>query len=461
MGLTRFLLLAVAVTRAKKMAGDSSHGVPVDSELAPSLGHPFSDPSHVASLEAEENICAICLDKLSGDFVHLSCGHQFHTACKTKLLESGMLRCPMCRRSWGRDIIIDQLKTLGTGNGEARANATAVLLNLTRNVAEANTIYDEGGIEALTKVLQDDSHAAQAHAAAALGFLAGNTQSRHALDLSIFWSDCIEALIKVLRRGSQEAQACAAFALFILAAGSPIKRALIGLPGFGKGGIQPLIKVLHNGTQDAQEYAAGALGYLAWGSDGMRDEVRDKGGIQALVKVLHDGSREAQRHAAYLLAELALDCQSQILIQEVGGIQALRVVLNEGDSQARKNAANALARLRVIRKRRNILHALLKAIPHSIHGVGAWIAHAKGCLLDGRLLGVRPLVKFLCGLPAKLGRQRGRSAKQSTELFATGFQGTSRVNAAAIIGFFVGAGVIVLLLWRGALATLEQPLLAT
>ena len=86
-------------------------------EQAPIVPRP-SVEIPVASLDKEA--CAICMDELLRDIVSLPCGHHFRASCKTLLLESGQLHCPMCRREFGGSTIIDCIRTLSAGSHEVR-----------------------------------------------------------------------------------------------------------------------------------------------------------------------------------------------------------------------------------------------------------------------------------------------------------------------------------------------------
>ena len=132
---------------------------------------PSSAAIPVASLDDVE-ACAICMDELLIDIVSLPCGHHFHASCKTLLLESGQLHCPMCRRDFGGPTIISLIETLSEGSTEARTIVTAVLRNLTRHNANSDAIRLKGSIQALIPLVNNGSSEMRALAAEALGNLA-------------------------------------------------------------------------------------------------------------------------------------------------------------------------------------------------------------------------------------------------------------------------------------------------
>merc|ERR1719183_1205957 len=127
------------------------------------------------------------------------------------------------------------------------------------NSQNQEAIREEGGIEALIKVLFEGSQQAQAYAAGALGFLTENRENKHAIRQEEgMMVRIIQVLINALREEGQGAQADAGASLLILARSGQHQNMIRE-----QGGIQHLIEVLREGSREAQAVAAGVLCNLA------------------------------------------------------------------------------------------------------------------------------------------------------------------------------------------------------
>jgi len=195
-----------------------------------------------------------------------------------------------------------------------------------------DVIRENGGIEALIKVLHESSQEAQAYAVYALGNMAMYTENSDV----IRQGGIVQALIKALREGSQQIQSYAADALGDLALN--VENADV-LPE--DGGVLPLIKVLHGDSPETQATAAYALQTLALTSQNA-NVIRKQGGIQALIKIVREGGPEAQVNAAYALRNLIQNSNDADVVHEEGGVQPLFKVLYK---QKRSDGLNMLAKL--------------------------------------------------------------------------------------------------------------------
>lgn len=301
-------------TLGKSCWSDSRH-LAEDAVMATTtirVGHAFvqsasAGATQVDSPETEVGACAICLDQLLEDVDTLPCSHQFHGRCKAELLAWGHWYCPVCRASLGERDIKTLINMLCMESKEVQAEAARALASLAeKSFQNQDVIREDGGIQALLRVLREGSQQAQTHAADALWCLAQNAKN---LDV-MCQGGSIQALLRVLTEGCREAQAGTAAVLQHLAENSP-QRDMI---------IQAIIKVLQDGGQEAQARAARVLRSLAEsGQYGNHVLIRERG-IQALNEVLRKGSHAGRAEAAAVLRNLAVNMQNHDMMRDGGVI---------------------------------------------------------------------------------------------------------------------------------------------
>eukprot|EP00747_Dinoflagellata_sp_TGD_P123391 gnl/TRDRNA2_/TRDRNA2_173812_c0_seq3.p1 gnl/TRDRNA2_/TRDRNA2_173812_c0~~gnl/TRDRNA2_/TRDRNA2_173812_c0_seq3.p1 ORF type:complete len:212 (+),score=36.08 gnl/TRDRNA2_/TRDRNA2_173812_c0_seq3:193-828(+) len=148
-------------------------------------------------------------------------------------------------------------------------------------------------------MLAVDSQKVKTNAAGALGSLAHNRLNQRA----ICEEGGVQALIKILSEGGREAttaQGEAAVAIAGMVGDSQIQEQVRE-----EGGIQVLIKALRVDNPKVKANAASALGFLAQNCQNQA-VIREHGGIKALNKVRREGSQEAQEIAAAALETLQI-----------------------------------------------------------------------------------------------------------------------------------------------------------
>lgn len=180
------------------------------------------------------------------------------------------------------------IEVFGDGIRAGPNSAAYVLYQLAKGSENQNVVSI---IRGLIRLLAKGSDLAQGRGAKALNRIAteGN-QSQDALYKIIRNEGGIQALIKVMREGSTEAKKEASGTIGTLANDAHNQDVIREA-----GGIPLLIQVLCDENKFnllGQSNAAAALANLARSSSQNMDEIREKGGIEPLIKILTKGSEE-------------------------------------------------------------------------------------------------------------------------------------------------------------------------
>ena len=235
------------------------------------------------------------------------------------------------------DFIEDTIDLMKYGSMECKEWAAEALHTVAETAQENAHKLGVRGLKPLIGLADEGSHAAQAHAAAAVALI---IQSDPEYVSKVCKHGGIGLLTRVLRAGTGSVQEQAAAALASIASVTEQVE-----PVVRSGAVPLLVSLLHSTNSRAAARAADAIGNLAATPEGQQSAYK-AGAIKFLLRLLDSGSLGAQECAARALAALA---QEHLAIQteicKLGGIKILVATLSAINTEVQTQAACVLSQL--------------------------------------------------------------------------------------------------------------------
>ena len=236
--------------------------------------------------------------------------------------------------------LVVQLRGGGRTSVKGQELAAAVLSYLAALDECVKSITTANGVRPLVAMLTSGTQAAQAHAAAVIGYVARASAKNQKQIISEGGINPLVVLLSKENRAKTKAEA--AGALLALSSGHPETQKMVA----DNGAIKPLVALLNEEDDYARIKAAGAIAALCHGSSENQDAVERNKGIGrlvALLKVSADHGEVAAEAAAALAVLANGNVKNQDKVAAAGGVEPLVELLHvDGSEHAKEEAASAL-----------------------------------------------------------------------------------------------------------------------
>jgi len=217
---------------------------------------------------------------------------------------------------------------------------TAISVLASANDESRKTVFEEGGLGPLLRILETGSTSLKEKASAAVEAITADPENAWAI--SAYGGVLI--LIEACRSGSTVTQAHATGAIRNVASVEEIKNSLAE-----EGAVTVLIQVLISGTSSAQEKAAHCIAKLASSGEYFRALIIRERGLQRLLHLIQDSSSsDTLEHVVRTISCLStLDSISRILSSSTTFIVQLGELLKHGNLILQQISASLLATLSI------------------------------------------------------------------------------------------------------------------
>ncbi|GAB4859405.1 hypothetical protein Ancab_010870 [Ancistrocladus abbreviatus] len=217
---------------------------------------------------------------------------------------------------------------------------SVVAILASANDQSRKTVFEEGGLGPLLRMLETGSLALREKAAIAIEAL--TSDSENAWAVSAYGG--VPILIEACCSGSAQMQAYSIGAIRNVSVVEDIRNSLID-----ENALPVLIQLLVSGNICAQEKAAHCLSILASSGDYCHSLIIQEHGLQRLVQLLHDSTRfDTLEHVLTAIQALSsLDSIARTLSASTGFIIRLAELVMQGNIMLQKISATLLSNLSI------------------------------------------------------------------------------------------------------------------